>query len=1023
MTPWPLSAPQCRSNIEALQMTAATRSRLVFDREDHEILEVVNPILSGNKSTDLLQNLLEPSLHPRGIKEFAAPKSLRLAAAMIDLVKTLEGDAPEHRLRALRSVRDEVLHNGSPTLTRNTARVLLQIIKEMVRAHGDAHRQVALAHDFREAISGNPRSVRKELHKYHLLEMPEDWSQMAFDHHVHDANSKGRKSPTHLVMDAWIKGIRTLGVVYYRFVRRESAAELLEAAEIMGLRVRVGVEFSARLRGEPVNIIWAPRGFKGREDFVAFLEKTDVRRLMDDGRALATFESQVLLERLHQFNIAHLPAINEAFGIQVPSMDDDEFVSFVGDAQASSLHLAEFVHSKLMPHLQIKAREIQAGHKQQTGAQRRSNKELLAEMDTLVPEEIGERYLTATPESTPGAASGEARPPALHNLQLAELLGRLEQAPRGSRVVLNPSNLSADEVIESLYEGRGKVTHLEVFNVKDWAEGQTEHRDTIARIRLVLNSQDPLQARQLFLEVLDEVETGDLPDRQDRAAKLREMLADLARFQSFYRHSHLKSRLGSDSTGRSRRSRGMGLVALRSLPLRSRRRARREARLLPVRTEAQLQVTWIKRRTDRPVLDGLLTALRRVPGLRALGYQRTRQWVPEPNSTVLSERGNIASLGGAAEHASNGLVIDPDQGTADTPVATPFRYLNTPLKNALKVLAGFVPAFLTFFLTKEWWLLAYLGAPIWFAITGLRNVLQSVLGGGGLFRSPLTKWSDFVSWERVADSLLFTGFSVPLLDYLVKTVLLDRGLNITTSTSPLLLYTVIALANGIYISSHNIFRGLPAAAAFGNFFRTVISIPLAIGLNISAAELLHLAGVPADEIPPILQLWAAVISKTASDVVAGFIEGLADRGRNVALRSVDFQDKRRQIRELLSQIALLYPERDLMDLLVDPKQLVGQLQAEHEELVPQLACNALDCMFLFMRQPRGRYVFRRAIRRLPEQERLAFLQAQRVLERKRTFSELCVAGMLGKRYDKALAFYLARSDAYLKQMDRLHRGR
>jgi hypothetical protein len=42
-------------------------------------------------------------------------------------------------------------------------------------------------------------------------------------------------------------------------------------------------------------------------------------------------------------------------------------------------------------------------------------------------------------------------------------------------------------------------------------------------------------------------------------------------------------------------------------------------------------------------------------------------------------------------------------------------------------------------------------------------------------RSPLLRWNDLVSWNRVADSLLFTGFSVPLLDFLVKTTLLDRG--------------------------------------------------------------------------------------------------------------------------------------------------------------------------------------------------------------------------------------------------------
>ena len=169
--------------------------------------------------------------------------------------------------------------------------------------------------------------------------------------------------------------------------------------------------------------------------------------------------------------------------------------------------------------------------------------------------------------------------------------------------------------------------------------------------------------------------------------------------------------------------------------------------------------------------------------------------------------------------------------------------MNTRLKNSLKVLIGFVPALATFALTKDWWVLAYGGAFIWFGITGLRNILQSVLGGGGLRRSPLLRWNSYVSWDRLTDSLLYTGFSVPLLDYLVKTVILDRGCGITTATHPYTLYTVMALANGVYLSSHNALRGFPRAVIAGNFFRSVLSIPIAIAFNSVAAAVLTAAGV------------------------------------------------------------------------------------------------------------------------------------------------------------------------------------
>ena len=113
--------------------------------------------------------------------------------------------------------------------------------KDMVRLQGDPLEQLKLAHDFRKAALGTPRVVRRMLARYHLPEMPEAWNQQAFDHHVHDANTKGRKSPTHLVMDAWLKGLRFITVVYYNTVDPEAASELLRAARIMGITVRIGI--------------------------------------------------------------------------------------------------------------------------------------------------------------------------------------------------------------------------------------------------------------------------------------------------------------------------------------------------------------------------------------------------------------------------------------------------------------------------------------------------------------------------------------------------------------------------------------------------------------------------------------------------------------------------------------------------------------------------------------------------------------------------------------------------------------
>jgi hypothetical protein len=116
------------------------RFRLFYDEDDHRLLENVNKILARGKNPALLRKLFEPGLHPRGIKELAAPKALRIASAMIDLLGTLEHGTASERITALRAVRAEALHDSSQALRLNAARVLLQIMKEIVRTGSDEER-------------------------------------------------------------------------------------------------------------------------------------------------------------------------------------------------------------------------------------------------------------------------------------------------------------------------------------------------------------------------------------------------------------------------------------------------------------------------------------------------------------------------------------------------------------------------------------------------------------------------------------------------------------------------------------------------------------------------------------------------------------------------------------------------------------------------------------------------------------------------------------------------------------------
>ncbi|RLE18015.1 MAG: hypothetical protein DRJ65_21985, partial [Acidobacteria bacterium] len=897
-----------------------SRSGLWYDRQDHELLALVDRVVSRDRSRKTLRTLMNPALHPSGIKELAAPRALRVAFAMLNLLDSLEAGRAEERLQALRAVRDEVLTGTDSAFRLNTARVLLEIMKDVVRSDATDVRRLRLAHNFRQAAGGKARVIRRLLKQYHLLEMPEDWSQVAFDFHVHDANTKGRKSPTHLIMDAWIKGIRTLGVISYNSVRPESAHELLEAAAIMGIDVRIGVELPAKFRGRFVQLIWVPWGFLGTKDFLQFLAEPEVQAFMRAGEEVSQYQESYVLGVLDIFNRRHRQDLAGRLGVDLGHLERGEFLDFVGTGQASILHLGEFIHSKLVRTVRRRTEENYAPDVEPDPTESAELQSLLGALREMDSETIVDLFLRPdqNPEvPNPHMPTGGNKTPELLQYSPAELTERLSHLRTGLRVTLNLSELSLEDVLELLYDCEGRITHLEIFNLKDLVLDRMPDHERINELQQALNAQDVVTLKKIIGDVLLKVEASNEPGRQERAEKLHKILGDIPRLCSFYAAFSLKSRMGSDSTGRSQRFHGMGMAVFQTLPARAQReildREPEARRRLPVSMNAALHRMY----TDDENGGVFLKRLRRWQGLRLVGMQRSEEWKSQYDSASLGGDGNIVTLGGVPEKSIDEVAVE-EHGIRDrTPNP---RALNTGLRNALMVVIGLIPAFATFALTKDWWLLQYFGAFIWFGITGFRNILQSVLGGGGLRRSPLLRWNDYVSWERVSDSLFYTGFSVPLLDYLVKTLILDRTFGITTQSNALALYTFMALANGIYLSSHNLLRGLPSGAVYGNFFRSILSIPIAIVLNGTAAALLGAAGVAS--VDTILQKWAAIISKTASDMMAGLIEGLADRHKNIKIRLRDYAMKIDRMRDIFGRLETMFPEEDVSELVDNPKALL-----------------------------------------------------------------------------------------------------
>ena len=1001
------------------------RDRILFDPRDHELLDIVNEVLAHDSPSVHAKKRFYPAFHPRGIKEMAESRGLRMAYAAVRLIDSMSTGPSEERLVSLRSLRDEVLSAASGPLPINTARVLLQIMKELVRAHGDRPRQLQLAHDFRTTAAGKPRMVRRQMRLHHLLEMPEEWNQLAFDDHVHDANTKGRKTAAHLIMDAWIKGIRRIRVIYYNHIEPKNAAELMEAAQIMGITLRIGIEFPARFRNHYVQLIWVPHGFPDAQAFLCFLAEENVMALMDEGRKVSDYQQAHIIETLEVFNRSHRLHINTELGIELPPLDIRDFIDFVGPGQASLVHLGRFIHHRLLPLMARRVADLQAGWDRLPPKEQESARVLIAAMDRLEAPDIIEKYLK--PEMTPAMSNpvtpDNSRPkPPLLALSPEELLDRLAQLHSGYHITMNLTDLRAEDVLEILYDCQGHITRLEIFNLKDHTNGKTDHLPDIHRLQQAINQGNTVVLKRFTRDLIERLEKIQPPETAERVEKLRAILHDMATFQAFYKGTSLKSRIGSDSTGSTRGFHGMGLAIVDTLPPAARREVHRDAGTS--RTLIPMHITTYPRKTYIPRAQGRSIAkwLDRLPEFiilpDGLGTAVRRDWVFEEDSTRMQTPGNIVTLGGLRPETGNGFLRsshsprDQDKNGGG--------YLNSRLKNILKVLLGFLPAFFTFALTKDWWLLAYGGALIWFAITGVRNILQSVLGGGGWRRSPLLTWNDYVSWDRLTDSLLFTGFSVPLLDYLVKTVLLDRGFDINTATAPVALYSIMALVNGVYLSTHNLFRGLPREAVIGNFFRSILSIPVALGINIIVGTAIGWTGRTGIE--SILQKWAAIISKAASDLVAGFIEGGADRITNIRTRQRDYEDVLGRLFDAYAQLELLHPETQALETFESPDPPANRPDTDAADLEKVVTIAVLDLLYFWMYQPRSRSAMRSVLARLSEDERKILDNCHHLLKRQRDICQMFMDGIIGRNFSRPLAFFLERSGEYHETWSKIIRN-
>ena len=109
---------------------------------------------------------------------------------------------------------------------------------------------------------------------------------------------------------------------------------------------------------------------------------------------------------------------------------------------------------------------------------------------------------------------------------------------------------------------------------------------------------------------------------------------------------------------------------------------------------------------------------------------------------------------------------------------------------------------------------------------------------------------------------------------------------------------------------------------------------------------------------------------------------------------------------------------DLTDLAVqgvDPDDLLVETYA----LVRETASRTVGLRPFDVQVMAGIALHRGKLVEMSTEEKQFLLRSQQVLKRKRAISEMLLDGLVGKRFEQALAFYLSHADRYLQHLKRL----
>jgi hypothetical protein len=744
---------------------------LSFGAEYQKLRRLLNVRIDSPASVEDL-----PPSHPAGFVRELKKRRITIVESYLIIIRYLESEHHKERIHALRLLEEQTFHSKNITMPLNTARVQIALMKEAIKSRDNKRRQLELLHDFTVSSYGQPSVIRGYLDEMGIIELPETGARIAdmqagWDLHVHDNSSYGRKTPSQLVIDAFIKGISEITVAFDQLDDLGNIEEVLEAGTILGVRVNIGVEFSLRTCGHRFHFMFLLPSLRTSADLSVFLRSHEaaLRAFLDGLDRNRESRVQSVRRLIDNFNAVFLPTLNEGYPrdsvYALSALDLAQAEEIVPLVNVNRLLLGEILYSAWKPVLLKRVlldksklaharTELDCGRISQWDyANIASHYQGLRDSYTeLNPEELRARYFTAPSLSDYTTVLTD----------MAAVCGPLHSIG-GKIKILHPLEHGLEAAYEVVLANHRWLDCVEVYNMYDSIKRPVDDILRFARFLNVLNGGQPDRVKPFLaghdISLFDE---------------------DLARIAASVGAKPLVPVCGSDSTGRSTTIPGMGFIFSSRLSGRHRRR-------------------YLDRHFALPEFVSRIVAA---------------EGASVDEGGMSRDDDSIISMGKSAHFTPNKIGDETD--VTPIPLFHALRYLNPWLLNFLFIGAGFLVATVT---------IGWPYALVWFGITSLRHVIVDLVARRG-YR--MREWSlREVDFRNIARSLFWTGISVPLLALVKHAFDQAWPLPATGHFYQFSKYFFIALVNGLYLMTHNTLRGFSKGVTAANLFRTLLSWPFA----------------------------------------------------------------------------------------------------------------------------------------------------------------------------------------------------